>query len=149
MGIRPMISSEFELDFLLGKSSRYAVYVANAIYRPQLVAPRHCAKIFLIRSTTSGGCSITSLAIFDNSSPVTAVISKFILAASANSAGSAKLFIKAARKRFVRPRGGAGWGMIGRPGAPEPSLNATTLRPRSEGFKSSMRKLGQRRSGQT
>src|SRR5258705_8273512 len=44
---------------------------------------RYCAKIFLIRSTTSGGWSITSLAILANSSPLTAVISKLLLAASA------------------------------------------------------------------
>src|SRR5438094_1132914 len=107
----------------------------------------YCARIFFIRSTTSGGCSITSLAILASSSPPTGVISSLFCFASSSNAGSLMLFMKASRKSFTRSAGSAGDATIGRPSSPEPNITVATRRPRSGVLNSSISSLSSGTSG--
>src|SRR5258708_7764243 len=105
---------------------RYSNFLASCSSRPSwlrlyhagsivVVVPPHCAKIFFIRSTTSGGWTITFFAIASNSCPVTGSTSQFLFCASALNSGSVSAFINASRSIAKRSAGKPGGSIKGRP----------------------------------
>src|SRR5258705_8448074 len=105
---------------------RYSNFLASCSSRPSwlrlyhagsivVVVPPHCAKIFFIRSTTSGGWTITFFAIASNSCPVTGSTSQFLFCASDLNSGSLSAFINASRSIAKRSAGRPGGAINGRP----------------------------------